>query len=142
MERVFAVVDSLGMCKFQTIFFSPHCPYFEEWSKLIYYITGLDISPEELREIGERAYTIERLFNIREGLTRNDLRKGDMLNHRYFDEPCRRGAPDVIGAKIDRKKFAKMIDEFYEYKGLDKEGVPKPATLKRLGLTKEPSHVL
>jgi len=35
-----------------------------------------------------------------------------------------------------------MIDEFYEFKGLDKEGVPKPATLKRLDLTKEPSHVL
>jgi aldehyde:ferredoxin oxidoreductase len=85
---------------------------------------------------------IERLFNLREGLTREDLKKGDMLNHRYFDEPCRRGALDVVGRVIDREKFKKMVDEFYEYKGLDKNGVPKPETLKRLGLDKEPSHLL
>ncbi len=65
-----------------------------------------------------------------------------MLNHRYFDEPCLRGAPDVVGRKIDRKKFNKMIDEFYAHHGLDKNGVPKPETLKRLGLEEEPSHLL
>jgi aldehyde:ferredoxin oxidoreductase len=43
---------------------------------------------------------------------------------------------------IDREKFKKMVDEFYEYKGLDKNGVPKPETLKRLGLQNEPSHLL
>jgi aldehyde:ferredoxin oxidoreductase len=85
---------------------------------------------------------IERLFNLREGLKRKDLKKGDTLNHRYFDEPCRRGAPDVVGRKIDRVKFDKMVDEFYVHKGLDKNGKPKPATLKRLGLDKEPSHLL
>jgi aldehyde:ferredoxin oxidoreductase len=35
-----------------------------------------------------------------------------------------------------------MIDEFYEYKGLDKNGKPKAATLKRLGLDNEPSRQL
>ena len=35
-----------------------------------------------------------------------------------------------------------LVDELYEYKGLDKSGVPKPETLKRLGLEKEPSHLL
>ena len=85
---------------------------------------------------------MERLFNLREGLTREDLKKGDMLNHRYFDEPCRRGAIDVVGKVIDREKFKKMVDEFYEHKGLDQNGVPKPETLKRLGLQNEPSHLL
>jgi aldehyde:ferredoxin oxidoreductase len=75
-------------------------------------------------------------------LQREDLKKGDMLNHRYFDEPARRGAIDVIGRVIDREKFKKMVDEFYEYKGLDQNGVPKPETLKRLGLANEPSHLL
>jgi aldehyde:ferredoxin oxidoreductase len=85
---------------------------------------------------------IERLFNLREGLQREDLKKGDMLNHRYFDEPTRRGAPDVVGRVIDLEKFKKMIDEFYEYKGLNPNGVPNPETLKRLGLENEPSHLL
>ncbi len=109
---------------------------------MIYYNTGLELTPKEIWTIAERGNMIERMFNLREGLTRYDLRKGDMLNHRYFDEPCRRGAPDVIGMSIDRKKFDKMIDEFYTFKGLTKNGRPKAETLKRLTLEKEPSHLL
>ena len=100
------------------------------------------MTPKDIWTIAERCNMIERLFNLREGLTRNDLKKGDMLNHRYFDEPCRRGAPDVVGRTIDREKFKQMIDEFYAHKGLDENGVPKPETLKRLGLENEPSHLL
>ena len=75
-------------------------------------------------------------------MTRDDLEKGDMINHRYFDEPARRGAPDVVGRTIDREKFMIMIDEFYGHKGLDKKGKPKAKTLKRLGLENEPSQML
>jgi aldehyde:ferredoxin oxidoreductase len=47
-----------------------------------------------------------------------------------------------VGKKIDKQKFVHMVDEFYAYKGLDQNGVPKPETLKRLGLEGEPSHQL
>jgi aldehyde:ferredoxin oxidoreductase len=47
-----------------------------------------------------------------------------------------------VGLKIDKKKFIKMVDQFYGYKGLDENGVPKPETLKKLGLENEPSHLL
>jgi aldehyde:ferredoxin oxidoreductase len=117
-------------------------PNFEDWSKVLYYNTGLEMTPRDIWDVAERCNMMERLFNLREGLTRNDLKKGDMLNHRYFDEPAKRGAIDVVGRVIDREKFKKMIDEFYEYKGLDENGVPKPETLKRLGLDKEPSHMV
>ena len=100
------------------------------------------MTPEEIWDVAVRCNTIERLFNLREGLTRTDLKKGDMLNHRYFDEPCKRGAPDVIGKCIDREKFEIMIDELYKYKGLDEKGVPKPGTLKKQGLQNEPSHMV
>ena len=101
-----------------------------------------ELTPEEIWTIAERCNNMERLFNLREGLARDDLMKGDMLNHRYFDEPCTRGAPDVIGLTIDREKVVKMVDEFYEHHGWDKSGVPLPKTLKRLGIDKEPSHLL
>jgi aldehyde:ferredoxin oxidoreductase len=109
---------------------------------VLYYNTGLEMTPEQIWEVARRCNMIERLFNLREGLSRNDLEKGDMLNHRYFDEPCRRGALDVIGLTIDKKKFIKMVDELYGYQGLDRDGVPKPETLKSLGLENEPSHLL
>jgi aldehyde:ferredoxin oxidoreductase len=141
-ENCYMAVDSLGICKYHTAFLGPTLPNFEDWPKVLYYNTGLEMTPGEIWDCAERSNIMERLFNLREGLQREDLKKGDMLNHRYFDEPTRRGAPDVVGSRLDRKKFKKMIDEFYEYKGLDENGVPKPETLKRLGLEDEPSHLL
>jgi len=141
-ENCYMAVDCLGICKYHTLFLGATHPNFEDWPKVIYYNTGLEITPEEIWQIAERSNNVERLFNLREGLQRNDLKKGDMINHRYFDESCSRGAPDVVGSKLDRKKFKKMIDEFYQHHGWDENGVPTPETLKRLGLEKEPSHLL
>jgi aldehyde:ferredoxin oxidoreductase len=141
-ENCYMAVDCLGICKYHTLFLGATLPNFEDWPKVIYYNTGLELTPEDLWEIAERCNNIERLFNLREGLKRNDSEKGDTLNHRYFDEPCRRGAPDVIGARIDRVKFDKMIDEFYAHHGWDQEGVPTKKTLARLGLADEPSNLL
>jgi aldehyde:ferredoxin oxidoreductase len=141
-ENCYMGVDCLGICKYHTTFLGATLPNFEDWSKVLYYNTGLELTPRDIWDVAVRTNMMERLFNLREGLKREDLRKGDMLNHRYFDEPARRGAVDVIGRVIDREKFKKMVDEFYEHKGLDQNGVPKPETLKRLGLENEPSHLL
>jgi aldehyde:ferredoxin oxidoreductase len=141
-ENCFMGVDSLGICKYHTTFLGATLPNYEDWSKVLYYNCGLEMSPEELWQASRRGNMMERLFNLREGLKRDDLKKGDMLNHRYFDEPAKRGAPGVIGSHLDKEKFSKMIDEFYDYKGLDKEGNPRPEVLKELGLENEPSHLL
>lgn len=141
-QNCYMAVDCLGICKYHTVFLGATLPNFEDWPKVIYYNTGLEFTPTELWEIAERCNNLERLFNLREGLKREDLIKGDMLNHRYFDEPTRRGAPDVVGRTIDRKKFKKMVDEFYSHCGWDKHGAPTPETLSRLGLNQEPSHLL
>ncbi|HUU04197.1 MAG TPA: aldehyde ferredoxin oxidoreductase family protein [Myxococcota bacterium] len=141
-ENCYMAVDCLGICKYHTVFLGPTLPNFEDWPKVIYYNTGLEMSPGDIWDVAERCNMIERLFNLREGLSRGDLEKGDTLNHRYFDEPCLRGAPEVIGAKIDRVKFKQMIDEFYTHKGLDDKGLPRPETLTRLGLRDEPSRLL
>jgi len=141
-QNCYMAVDCLGICKYHTVFLGATLPNFEDWPKVIYYNTGLEFTPTELWEIAERCNNLERMFNLREGLSRNDLKKGDMLNHRYFDEPTRRGAPDIVGRTIDRKKFKKMVDEFYSHCGWDKNGVPTPETLDRLGLTQEPAHLL
>jgi aldehyde:ferredoxin oxidoreductase len=141
-ENCYMAVDCLGICKYHTVFLGATLPNFEDWPKVIYYNTGLELTPNEIWDIAERCNMIERLFNLREGLSRSDLKKGDMLNHRYFDEPCQRGAPDVVGRRIDRDKFNQMIDEFYAHKGLDESGVPKSETLKRLGLDNEPSRLV
>jgi aldehyde:ferredoxin oxidoreductase len=139
-ENCYMAVDCLGICKYHTVFLGATLPNFEDWPKVLYYNTGLEMTPEDIWNAAVRSNMIERLFNLREGLSRNDPSKGDTLNRRYFEEPCRRGAPDVVGRTIDRKKFERMLDEFYAHKGLDKDGIPTPETLERLGLANEPSH--
>jgi aldehyde:ferredoxin oxidoreductase len=137
-EMMYEAIDCAGVCKYHTIFLSPNLIAFDELSKLIYLNTGLEFTPEEIWDIADRAYTVERLFNIREGLTRDD----DWLVDRYFDEPTPIGLPVVRGRCIDRAKFKQMIDEYYEMHGWDEQGVPRPETLKNLGLDGEPSHML
>ncbi len=141
-ENTYMAVDCLGICKYHTLFLGATLPNFEDWPKVILYNTGLSFTPTELWDIARRCNMIERMFNLREGLTRDDPEKGDVLNHRYHDEPVLRGAPDVVGLFIDREKFLKMRSEFYSHKGLDEEGVPPPAVLESLGLVAEPSHML
>ncbi|MFC2005098.1 aldehyde ferredoxin oxidoreductase family protein, partial [Chloroflexota bacterium] len=137
-ETCFEAVDCLGICKYHTIFLGPNFPNFEEWSRLLYLNTGLEMSPLDIWNVADRCYNIERLFNIREGLTR----KEDHLVDRYYDEPTTRGVPAACGKTIDREKFEKMLDEYYEHHGWDGNGVPTPETLKKLGIDKEPSHML
>ena len=141
-ENCYMAVDSLGICKYHTTFLGATLPNFENWPKVLYLNTGIEMTPEEIWEVARRNNMIERLFNLREGATRNDPEKGDVLNHRYHDEPCKRGAIDVIGKYIVKDKFDAMVDEFYEHKGLDKNGIPKKSTLKELGLENEPSHLV
>jgi len=106
--------------------------------EIIYAITGMQFTQEELWDIGERVYTIERMFNNRQGWTRAD----DTLPERYFVEPTLLGMPMARGKTIDQEKFQQMLDEYYELHGWDSNGVPTPETLKRMGLDKEPSNMV
>jgi len=141
-ENCYMAVDCLGICKYHTTFLGATLPNFEDWVKVVYYNTGLQLTPQEIWEIAERCNNMERLFNLREGLSKDDPEKGDVLNHRYHDEPTRRGAPDVVGRVIEKDKFLKMRSEIYVHKGWDENGIPKPETLKRLGIDNEPSHLV
>ena len=127
-EHNYMAVDCLGVCKYHTIFLSPNHPTFGEFEKMIYLNTGLEFSSMDLWNIANRCYTIERLFNLREGMTRKD----DWLPDRYFDEPTKLGLPMAKGKCIDREKFKAMIDEYYKLHEWDRQGVPMKKLLRRL----------
>ena len=127
-ELNYMAVDCLGVCKYHTVFLSPNHPTFGEFKKMIYLNTGLEFTALDLWNIANRCYTIERLFNIREGMTRKD----DWLPDRYFDEPTKLGLPVARDKCIDRDKFRAMIDEYYQLHEWDKNGVPTKKLLKRL----------
>ena len=51
------------------------------YSDLIRLGTGIELTPEEVFGVKERITTIERMFLVREGITRKD----DTLPERYFN---------------------------------------------------------
>jgi aldehyde:ferredoxin oxidoreductase len=126
-ENVFAVGDSVGMCRFTTkLFNSPSLPGLEEFAGQIANVTGLQFGVPELNEIGRNIMGVERLVNQRFGVGRND----DTLPDRWFDEPITVGA--YKGEKIDRDEFQKLLTRFYALSGLDEEGLPAGAWRREL----------
>ena len=87
---------------------------------------GYDIDLERVEDVGERAWNMARLFNVREGFGRAD----DSLPER-LTKPLERGGP-ADGNHITEAEFETMLDEYYELRGWDHEGVPGEETLERL----------
>jgi aldehyde:ferredoxin oxidoreductase len=127
--------DATGLCKFWTQWFAPDMWGFKQPTEVINAVTGWDMTAEELMEISERIWNMEKLFNYREGVGR----EGDAPPHIFF-EPVKEGARK--GLRLEPDKWEKLLDEYYELHGWDKEGTPQAETLKRLGLDAEPSHRL
>ncbi|MGE5814694.1 MAG: aldehyde ferredoxin oxidoreductase family protein [Acidobacteriota bacterium] len=127
-ENIFAVGDSVGMCRFTTrLFNSPSLPGLEEFAGQIANVTGLDFGVPELNEVGRNIMGVERMVNQRLGIGRND----DTLPDRWFDEPITVGA--YKGERIDRDEFQKLLSRFYAISGLTEEGVPGDAWRRELG---------
>ncbi len=88
--------------------------------------TGWNVTTFELLKAGERAYTLARVFNMREGLTADD----DRLPDRTF-EPTQGGT--LSGVRIDRDAVNQAIHTYYAMMGWDPEtGVPLPWKLQEL----------
>lgn len=121
-QNLMAIFDSVAMCKF-TIFGGSVTPkLIAEW---LTYTTGLEWSVEELLQCGERIFNMKRLYNIKCGIDRND----DSLPQRIIKEPRDRG-----GAAENLPPLELMLDEYYEYRGWDQQGVPRKDKLASLGI--------
>lgn len=119
-----AVIDSLEPCKniMQNMTLLP----FERAAEALELATGLKATPEEVREAGERIVTLERMYGVREGLTRAD----DSLPSRFTETPLDEGASSGTVVDLDR-----MLDEYYAERNWNPStGHPTTETLQRLGL--------
>ena len=119
------VLHSLLVCdmpaKFIPISLDGYSQYFEA-------ATGEVYSKADFLNIADRIETLIRLFNNREGFTRDD----DRLPYRTLHEPLPDGP--AKGQFIGEENLQRMIDEYYELRGWDRSGIPKPETLKKYGL--------
>lgn len=92
--------------------------------KVLSTITGMDIKFGDFMEIGARGYNIERLFNIKMGLTDKD----DSLPTRLTDELM-----DINDSRTI-VPLSQMKRRYYKVRGWDEKGVPTNKKIKKLSL--------
>jgi aldehyde:ferredoxin oxidoreductase len=125
MQTLWSLYNCIGMCDFVGAPINAL-----DVGKLRDYLnaaTGWDMSLFELMKVGERANTMARVFNIREGLGSTE----DTLPDRMF-EPLQNGA--LKGQALDRDEFKRAVQLYYQMAGWDNQGVPTPGKLVELGL--------
>jgi aldehyde:ferredoxin oxidoreductase len=122
LENVMTALDTLGACKFMGF-----CVASDEWVELVAHCLGHKFTYDDLVKLGERAYNLARVFNVREGVTRAD----DTLPARLLEEPL----PEGPAAGKVNENLPAMLDKYYELRGWDKAtGKPTPEKLRELGL--------
>jgi aldehyde:ferredoxin oxidoreductase len=85
---------------------------------------GRSYTTAELARVGERIWTLTRLFNAREGFDRSD----DSL-----PATLARAADD--GGRVDPAAFEVTLDAYYRARGWGPNGLPTRETVERLDLT-------
>ena len=95
-------------------------------------VTGIPIDEKELRERAEAIFNLERALQVR-NYARS--RKRDEAIIPYFEIPENIPGPSGKRESLDREKFLKLMDKYYQLRGWDEEsGWPKIAKLRQLGL--------
>ena len=119
-----AYVDSLGVCTVarSSMGFSDNPS-----GQALEAVTGWGFTPQ-LLEIGERIYNLERVILNREGIRRAD----DQIPERIMNDPIPSGP--IQGRHITREMYNEMLDEYYDERGWDTDGVVREETLRALGL--------
>lgn len=113
------ILNCAGFCAFGTMGFED-----DTINKFISYATGMDFDLEEQIRTGKRIFFMRHLFNLREGMTRQDQTISPRLNGPLAEGP-------LAGVVIPSDK---MGDDFYEALGWDKETLkPSKEWLEDLG---------
>jgi len=115
-----AAIDSLVICKFTNMGVAE-----EYFARTLTAVTGVQYATGDLIRLGERVWNLERLYNNREGFTRED----DCLPPRLLEEPVVAGPSQGWVSKLPP-----MLDEYYRARNWDQNGVPRPAKLAELEL--------
>lgn len=121
MQDFYSVLESLLVCKF-VLYGGLRLTHL---TKLLNAVTGWDMDNAELMKTGERLYNLNRVFNVKCGISRKD----DILPSRVAKEAFTDG-----GAKGHLPDLEKMIDPYYKMRGWDQNGIPTTEKLKELSL--------
>jgi len=124
-QNLAEINNALGICR-QTISSGSQIVdnLFEIILEAIYFLTGIEFTLETLMEIGERIFTLKRVFNTKCGITKKDDRIPPRLRF-----PLERGITKNKIVTIDL-----MLEEYYRIRGWDNNGIPTEEKLSELNI--------
>ena len=108
LEKVKAIIDCMGICCFFSQWKSLDLVNPEDCAVLFSTATGLDMSANELMNIGQRIHNVEKAFNR---LHTDFNRKNDFPPLRYMTEPIQSGT--FAGQVLPEDKWNRMLDDYY-----------------------------
>ncbi|GAI59059.1 unnamed protein product, partial [marine sediment metagenome] len=94
-------------------------------TKLLNYITGWDVTPQEVGKTGERIVCMQQLFNIKMGL----VPEVENVMPERMTKPHKGG-----GAAGQVPDWKRILKEYWHAKGWDEHGIPTEVKIKELGL--------
>jgi aldehyde:ferredoxin oxidoreductase len=116
-EAMHYIDDATGICTAVSSFV-PKPPYhIHNLARLISSATGIDFDEARLWEVFRRNRTLTRALNVRRGLRRTD------------EKP-----PEDHWKKRFPELEEKLLDEYYKFKGWNKQGIPTKEYLNELGM--------
>jgi aldehyde:ferredoxin oxidoreductase len=124
----FSILGSLGICaraQINRFYNASLC------AELYEAVTGLATDLQGLRRRAERVWTLYRMANLKEGLSRKEH---ETLPDQWFETP---GFKEYVTQEpLKRPESEQMIEDYYLEWGWDrKTGIPTPRLLEELGLT-------
>lgn len=133
-----ALADMLGICKFA--FTETYAIMPSDLAEGLQAL-GIPVSEEELFRAGQRLVNLERMYNVRHGMSRKD----DMLPKRFLEVPLDVYMhPEDIGEKSPEEAemihrgltvdLDYMLDDYYRLGKWTPDGIPTPERLRELGL--------
>ena len=116
-EMMHYIDDALGVCAGLSSFHLKPPYHIHNFPALTSAATGIDIDKAELTQIAKRNRTLIRAVNIRRGMRRADEKPP--ANH------WKKRFPELE---------TNLLDNYYKFKGWNKEGIPTKESLQELGL--------
>jgi aldehyde:ferredoxin oxidoreductase len=122
----FTTLGSLGICargQINRFYNASFC------AELYSAVTGIETDIDKLREGVDRAWTLLRIINIKEGIGVGD----ETPPKKWFEDPPFRDY--LTEDPLTPEQVGEMIGDYYDEWGWDKKtGIPGAAVIKRLGL--------
>lgn len=130
LEDFHILVTALGLCDYRIAYL--------DWntvSELFSSVTGIEMTPGDMKLAAERIWNLFKLLNVREGFDRKDDRCPPKWLQPWTENGEEVPVSTCTGEPISKATFTRWLDDYYSERGWDVEkGVPTEEKLAKLGL--------